>query len=98
MLQQSYRDFEIRVYDNASGDETREVVENLMVADPRVRYHCHPENIGLVQNIAYGMERATTPFFNVLSDDDLVFPNFFELALSALVKNPDAILFTGATI
>jgi|SRR5208282_278156 len=98
VLEQTYRDFEIKVYDNASGDETREVVENLMAADPRVKYHCHSENIGLVQNFAYGMERVFTPFFNVLSDDDLVFPRFFELALSALAKNPDAILFTGATI
>ncbi len=98
VLQQSYRDFEIKVYDNASCDETREVVESLMVADPRIKYHCHPENIGLVRNFAYGMERVVTPFFNVLSDDDLVFPHFFEIALSALARNTDAIAFAGATI
>ena len=98
VLQQTYRNFEIHIYDNASGDETREVVETLAAADPRVRYHCHPENIGLVENFAYGMARVRTPFFNLLSDDDVVFPNFFELALSALEKNSEAIFFAGATI
>src|SRR5271168_4302039 len=74
VLKQTYPHFEVHVYDNASGDETRQVVESIAATDPRVKYHCHESNIGLVANFAYGMERVTTPLFNLLSDDDLVFP------------------------
>jgi glycosyltransferase involved in cell wall biosynthesis len=98
VLKQTYSHFEIHVYDNASGDETREVVESLATTDPRIRYHCHSENIGLVDNFTSGMERVATPFFNLLSDDDLALPHFFEQGISVLAKHPDAILFAGATI
>jgi glycosyltransferase involved in cell wall biosynthesis len=98
VLRQTFPHFEVHVYDNASGDETRQVVERLAATDPRVKYHCHERNIGLVPNFAYGMERVATRFFNLLSDDDLVFPRFFELGLSALDRHADAILFAGTTI
>ncbi len=98
VLRQTYPHFEVHVYDNASGDETRQVVESIAATDSRVKYRCQESNIGLVANFACGMERATTPFFNLLSDDDLVFPRFFELGVSALARNTDAILFAGATI
>jgi hypothetical protein len=74
------------------------VVAQIARRDPRVHYHCHPENIGLVRNFIYGMEKVGTPFFHFLSDDDLVFPQFFERAIGALTEQPDAILFSGATI
>ncbi len=80
VLRQTFPHFEVHVYDNASGDETRQVVERLAATDPRVKYHCHERNIGLVPNFAYGMERVATRFFNLLSDDDLVFPRFFDSA------------------
>jgi glycosyltransferase involved in cell wall biosynthesis len=37
------------IYDNASGDETAEVVSEFAKKDARVKYHCHPENIGMCQ-------------------------------------------------
>ena len=49
-----------------------------MGLDPRVRYHRHPSNIGSLQNMIYGMERVTTPYFNILCDDDLLMPEFLE--------------------
>ena len=62
-LNQTYPHLEVRVYDNASGDETPEVVAELARQDARVKYHCHPTNIGAARNFLYGMERVDTPFF-----------------------------------
>src|SRR4051794_28458036 len=63
VLDQTYPNLLVCVYDNASGDETASVVRALAREDPRVRYHCHPENIGMSANFAYAMERVETPYF-----------------------------------
>lgn len=92
VLTQSYRQFDLWVYDNASGDETAAVVEEFVRRDPRVHYHRHEHNIGAVANFSYGLERVAAPFFSILSDDDILLPRFYETALHALERHPDAML------
>jgi len=92
VLTQSYRQFDLWVYDNASGDETAAVVEEFVRRDPRVHYHQHEHNIGAVANFSYGLERVATPFFSILSDDDVLLPRFYETALDALQRDPVAML------
>ena len=72
VLYQSYPHFEVHVYDNASGDETREVVSQFALRDSRVKYHVHPRNIGMMENFAFGISDVETPFFSILSDDDFL--------------------------
>jgi glycosyltransferase involved in cell wall biosynthesis len=91
-LTQTYRDFDLWVYDNASGDETAAVVEQFVRRDARVHYHRHERNIGAIPNFSYGLERVTTPFFSILSDDDVLLPRFYETALDALQGQPVAML------
>jgi glycosyltransferase involved in cell wall biosynthesis len=92
VLTQSYRQFDLWVYDNASGDETAAVVKDFVGRDPRVHYHQHEHNIGAIANFSYGLERVATPFFSILSDDDVLLPRFYETALQALGGNPTAML------
>jgi len=98
VLGQTYGDFEVCVFDNASDDNTAAVVRELARHDTRIKYHCHSQNIGLIRNFAYGMKQVTSPFFNFLSDDDLLLPNFFETAIRSFASNPDAMLFIGGLI
>jgi len=98
VLAQSYKNFQLCVYDNASGDETGSVVADFARSDPRVKYHCHPENIGLMGNFNYGMAHVDTPYFSFLSDDDILFPDYFETALEGFNKHPDAMLSAASTI
>ena len=92
VLSQSYRQFDLWIYDNASGDETAAVVREFALKDPRVHYHQHPRNIGAIANFSYGMERVPTQFFSILSDDDVLLPNFYDTALRALQREPAAML------
>lgn len=95
VLAQSYRDFQVCIYDNASGDETREVVEELARHDGRVKYYCHDRNIGMLPNYVFGLNRVETPFFNMMGDDDVLLPGFFKTAAAALENNPEAKWFIG---
>ncbi len=98
VLCQSYPHSEVHVYDNASGDETPEVVAEFAAHDPRVKYHVHPRNIGMMENFAYGISHVETPFFSILSDDDFLLPGFFERAMSALEDYPEAMFFFGGLL
>lgn len=98
VLNQTFSDFQICVYDNASGDETRSIVEELIREDKRIKYYEHHENIGPLQNFNYGLKHVDTQFFSLLSDDDIVLPNFFETTLEGFKKWPDAMLSSGSTI
>jgi glycosyltransferase involved in cell wall biosynthesis len=98
VLNQTYPYFEVCVYDNASGDETAEVVSEFAKKDPRVKYHCHPENIAAGKNFLYGAERVETPFFSFLSDDDILLPEFYQTALEGFNKHPEAMFSATTTI
>src|ERR1017187_8035333 len=97
-LGQTYPHLQVCVYDNASGDDTRETVRQLSSADPRVRYFCHAANIGAQKNFIEAMKRVDTPFFSILSDDDILLPRFYETAMEGFNSYPEAILSATATL
>lgn len=95
---QSYPDFQICIYDNASTDGTQELCHNLAAADPRVIYYRHSTNIGSSKNFRFGMERVSSDYFMFASDDDVPLPGFFRAALDLLEKYPDARLAATETL
>ena len=98
VLTQTYKNLQVCVFDNASGDETKEVVTNFAKKDPRVKYFCHETNIGSLKNWKFGLSKVRTPFFSFLSDDDFLFPEFYELGLQKLFQYPEAAIFIGNCI
>jgi glycosyltransferase involved in cell wall biosynthesis len=98
LLNQTFPHFQLCIYDNASGDETPKVVEEFARRDPRVKYFCHPHNIGAIANFNYGIRQVNTPFFSLFSDDDILLPDFYKITLEGLEKHPDAMFSAGATL
>jgi glycosyltransferase involved in cell wall biosynthesis len=98
VLAQTYPHFQICIYDNCSQDETPGVVAEYISRDKRIKYHVHSKNIGSNNNWQYGFNQVDTPFFVVLSDDDLFMPTFLEEAMKGFVQYPDAGVFIGGLI
>jgi glycosyltransferase involved in cell wall biosynthesis len=98
VLNQTYPQFRVSVYDNASGDETPRVVEDFAQRDPRVEYHGRRENIGACRNFADAAGRVSTPFFSFLSDDDILLPEFYKVALDGFHKFPAAMMSVTASV
>ena len=98
VLRQTYRDFRVCIYDNASGDETESVALEAAQADPRVVYFRHPSNVGGAANFLFGMRRVDTPYFSFLSDDDVLLPDFFETAIAGFTRSPGALMSAASTI
>ncbi len=98
VLAQTHRDVRVHVYDNASGDATEGVVRAIAAADARVTYNAQPANIGATRNFQYGMRDVKTPYFSCLSDDDVLFPDFYATALAAFERAPSALMAIGSTL
>jgi glycosyltransferase involved in cell wall biosynthesis len=94
VLAQSFGRVRALVCDNASGDETAKVVADLAEQDPRVDYHCHASNVGPYRNFNFGIQHVRTPYFSLLSDDDVLAPHFYERAIAAFDRYPD-VMFVG---
>ena len=94
VLNQTFTDFELLVSDNASSDNSAEVVASF--TDPRVRYHRHVENIGMGANFRACTELAQTEWIAFLSDDDLFQPDHLERAFGALSTYPQSVYYACA--
>lgn len=73
VLAQTYADFEVVVVDNASTDDSVEVVQRF--ADPRVRLVRNRCNVGFALNVQRATALARGDFVNVLSSDDRMHPD-----------------------
>lgn len=88
----------VRVFDNDSGDGTREMIEGIAARDPRLEYVCHARNIGPAANFECAVRSVATPFFSILSDDDYLLPGFYRNALADLDAHAEAMFWAGLTL
>lgn len=97
VLAQTYRDFELCVFDNASTDSTWEILESFR--DPRIRSVRNPENIGAERNWNLALEAANGTYLKMLHHDDLLEPTCLAEQVMALERHPGAVLaFSSRTI
>lgn len=89
-LRQTRPDGIVAVYDDASGDETDSVMRDIVAKESRVTYHRQPTNLGLVENFRFALEHVDTPYFSIVSNDDMLLPGMYEAALGALESHPEA--------
>lgn len=85
VLSQSYSNFELIVVDNASTDNTQEVVS--FFSDSRLQYVRNKENIGMLPNWNKCLELATGDYIYVLGDDDMPHQGFLKTCISILEEH-----------
>lgn len=81
-LSQSYPNFEILVSDNASTDETAEVLNQF--TDPRLRVVRQSQNIGLLPNWNACLAEAKGEYTVFVSDDDKIEPWLLERCIAVV--------------
>ena len=91
LLEQTYRDFELVISDNASTDETERICRSYAARDSRVRYHRQRKNIGAIRNFNAVFELAHGEYFKWAAHDDLCAPAFLERCVDVLDRDPDVV-------
>ncbi len=90
LLGQTYTDFELLIFDNASTDGTTEICADYAASDPRVRHVRHPETIPQSANFRGVLFAAETDLFMWATDDDMRSPMSVDRCVAALDAHPDA--------
>jgi len=98
VLRQSVADFALEVVGDGCDDETERVI--LAAGDPRVRFSRFSKGMGFgYANRNTVLRRGRSPYVAYMTDDDLLFPDHLELALSALERpGPSLAAFRAAQV
>lgn len=97
ILAQTFVDFELIVCDNASEDDTREIVAEYAARDDRIRLISNPRNLGASANYNLGFEHGRGTYLKWCAHDDRLSPNYLEACIAALDADPDVALAFGST-
>ncbi len=74
VMDQSLRDIEIIIVDDASSDDTPKVLSRLAKEDPRIHYHRLAENSGAAVARNKAFELASGPLIAIMDADDVAHP------------------------
>ena len=97
ILQQSFQDWELLVTDDASTDNTPQVLEQAARDDARVRIFLQTQNQGPGAARNHSLSHARGRYLAFLDSDDLWATDKLEKQMQLLAAHPDAgILFTGS--
>ncbi|MDQ8198899.1 glycosyltransferase family 2 protein [Pelagicoccus enzymogenes] len=92
LLEQTFRDFELIIVDNASTDDTEAICRGFAETDERIRFYRNSENIGAGKNFNLAVTYARGEYFKWAAHDDLCHPRFLEECVEVMDRNPDAAL------
>ena len=98
LLNQTYRNIQVLISDNASTDNTHEICERICAEDERASYLRQPVNLGLIPNFNAVLDRAQGVYFMWLGHDDSLSEDYIEACVETLDENPDVSLVSGQTV
>ncbi len=87
ILNQTYKDFDLLVIDDASSDDTLAHVR--AINDPRIRIAAFPNNVGLADNLNRGLDLTDTELVARMDGDDIAEPDWLETGIKVLDSHPE---------
>jgi len=97
-LNQTFRDIELIIVDDASKDRSRDIILDYAQRDRRVRYIFHDTNRGISQTTNDGFDVATGKYIAYMQSDDVWFPHKLEKQYETIRQNPNVIVWSEAMI
>jgi len=92
LVAQTYRNLEILVCDDASGDQTVAVAKTFANNDERIRIVCAEKNGGVSRNLNRGLGEAKGEFIAIIAGDDGSMPTRIARQVEAMQADPDCAL------
>lgn len=84
---QTYQNWEMIIVDDCSQDNTKEIVEEYMKADPRIKYHLLDVNSGAAVARTTAMKLAQGSYMAFLDSDDIWSPDKLDSQIKWMEEN-----------
>ncbi|KAB0622531.1 glycosyltransferase family 2 protein [Castellaniella defragrans] len=97
-LRQTYEDLEVIVVDDASGDDTPDLIQAWADRDPRVRMVRLRHNVGTYLAKSIGLSHARGEFVTCLDSDDWSHPLKLEFQMAPLLRDENLIATTSCAV
>jgi glycosyltransferase involved in cell wall biosynthesis len=88
LARQTFRDFQVLIFDNASTDGAAEIAQGWAARDPRFHHVRQPKNVGIVGNFTAALRAAESPWFLWRADDDLSADDYVETLYRLATTSP----------
>lgn len=92
IIDQSFKNFELIISNNASDDKTDRICKKYANKDKRIHYFVQKKNIGEAPNFNFVLNKANAKYFMWATDDDLWDKNYIKILLAKLKKDKKAVL------
>lgn len=89
ILDQTYTDFRLLISDDYSNDKTVEIIKELAKKDDRIVTFFQKENLGVVKNFEFLMEKVESDYFMFSDQDDIWKKNKIEKSVEKIEKGFD---------
>ena len=98
ILSQSYRPVEVIVIDDASTDNSVEIIQQFARKNSLVRFERNEKNMGVVKTSLKLLNMARGDYIYDAAADDKVLPGLFEKSMNLLERHPNAGLCSALSI
>ena len=95
ILDQTYQNWELIFWDNASTDRSKEILASYN--EPRFKYHASKENVSLGQARAWAVDASQGEYIAFLDVDDEWYPEKTEKQVEDMLKDNYVLSYCGVT-
>lgn len=95
ILNQTHKNLELIIVNDASTDETLKIVEEFKRNDKRVRVFSNKKRLGVSKSASIGVSKARGKFVARMDADDVALPMRIEKQIDFLVKNKTVVAVGG---
>lgn len=89
ILKQTYQDIELLVCDDASTDNTQQIVRSLTKKDKRIILYANKKNVGTGKNVELGLQKSRGEYIAISDQDDYWINNKLKQQVEFLEKNKE---------
>lgn len=89
ILNQTFKDFEFLILDDASTDKSFEIIKDFEKKDPRIKVYQNEKNLGVVASRNKLIELSKSKYIAWLDSDDIALENRLEKQVNFLEEHPE---------